>query len=97
MVKRQCICGAHLYGLGHTGPNMFGFIPSSSLAHYNYDCEFNTGVTLPGGRILEQCENCGAIVLCEYPTLDGSRRGRIHSSPTALALCTNNVTSNRCR
>lgn len=75
MVRRQCICGAHLYGLGHTGPNMFGFIPSSSLAHYNYDCEFNTGVTLPGGRILEQCENCGAIVLCEYPTLDGSTRG----------------------
>ncbi|WP_238552433.1 hypothetical protein [Bifidobacterium cuniculi] len=54
---------------------MFGFIPSSSLAHYNYDCEFETGVTLPGGRVLEQCENCGAMVLCEYPTMDGSLRG----------------------
>lgn len=75
MVRRQCICGAQLHGLGHSGPNMFGFIPSSSLAHCNYDCEFNVGVTLPGGRIFEQCETCGALVLCEYPTMTGSKRG----------------------
>lgn len=54
---------------------MFGFIPSSSLAHYNYDCEFDTGVTLPSGRVFEQCMQCGAMTLCEYPTLDGSLRG----------------------
>ncbi|MBQ1600480.1 DNA-binding protein [Bifidobacterium pseudolongum subsp. globosum] len=75
MVRRQCVCGGPLKGLHHTGPEMFGFIPSSSLAHYNYDCGFEVGVTLPGGRVLEQCQNCGAMVLCEYPTRDGSLRG----------------------
>lgn len=75
MVRRQCVCGAPLHGLNTKGPQMFGFIPSSSLAHYNYDCEFDTGVTLPGGRVFEQCLTCGAMTLCEYPTLDGSLRG----------------------
>ncbi|MEE1296722.1 MAG: DUF6508 domain-containing protein [Bifidobacterium sp.] len=75
MVRRQCVCGGPLHGLHHRGAHMFGFVPSSSLAHYNYDCEFDTGITLPGGRVLEQCERCGAMVLCEYPTLDGSLRG----------------------
>ena len=75
LVRRQCVCGAPLHGLDTQGPQMFGFIPSSSLAHYNYDCAFDTGVTLPGGRIFEHCLTCGAMVLCEYPTLDGSLRG----------------------
>lgn len=75
LARRQCICGAPLHGLDAQGPQMFGFIPSSSLAHYNYDCEFDTGVTLPGGRVFEQCLECGAMTLCEYPTLDGSLRG----------------------
>lgn len=75
MVRRQCVCGGPLHGLQHRGENMFGFIPSSSLAHYNYDCEFETGVTLPGGRMLEQCQQCGSLILLEYPTLDGSLRG----------------------
>lgn len=75
MVRRQCVCGAPLRGLHHSGPRMFGFVAASSMAHYNYDCEFEVGITLPGGRVLEQCEQCGSLTLCEYPTLDGSLRG----------------------
>lgn len=75
MVRRICVCGNDLYGLGNHGPLMFGFVPSSSLAHVNYDCAFDDAVCLSGGRVMEQCESCGALILCDYPTLDGSHRG----------------------
>ena len=64
MVRRQCVCGGPLKGLRHTGPEMFGFIPSSSLAHYNYDCSFEMGVTLPGGacaRTMSELRGDGAV------------------------------------
>ncbi|NEG70204.1 DUF6508 domain-containing protein [Bifidobacterium choloepi] len=75
MVRDTCICGKPLKGLAVTGPHRFTFIPASSLAHYNYDLPFDSGVHLSGGRVLEQCESCGALTFCEYPPLDGHERG----------------------
>ncbi|RSX56181.1 DNA-binding protein [Bifidobacterium dolichotidis] len=74
MTRDRCICGASLKGLDVEGSSRFGFIPASSLAHYNYDIPFSTGVTLLGARVFERCPNCGALIECEYPTLEGQTR-----------------------
>lgn len=75
MIRHQCVCGAPLRGLETQGPERFAFVPSSSLAHINYEIEFNRGVCLPGGRIFEQCKQCWSLVLCAYPeSTDGTPR-----------------------
>lgn len=75
MIRQRCVCGRQLQGLAVSGPSRFTFIPSSSLAHYNYELPFEDGVHLPGGRVLELCPACGALTFCPYPPFNGVERG----------------------
>lgn len=67
MIRNKCICGTPLRDPQVDDAARFSFVPSSSLAHVNYEVPMDDAVTLTGGRVFEQCPSCGALVFCPYP------------------------------